>query len=206
MQNSDAPGGKQIQELQQLWQESTKNESLTIKEKTMMTNINPQLSSFEVEFGTGKKRSVLTYGLMTCIWSFELIQDIRQDEGIYKIIFHAIALLFSAGMLFFHFWVHRNIRHYDESSMQSYVEMNLWRVEQQLQLEQRIFPTAIAIMFAFLTLEITADFSLWHTFLFGMMMTIAFIGIHAYRKGRVDDFLKPLRDKLQSALQQLNEH
>jgi len=171
-----------------------------------MKSMNPQLSSFEAEFGTGKKRTVLGYGLLTCIWAFDLIKDIRQNEGIYEIIFHAVALLFGASMLFFHYWVHRNISHYDESSMQSYVEMNLWRVEQQLRLEDRIFPIAMAIMLVFLTLDITAEFSLWHTFLFGMMMTIAFIGIHAYRKGRIDDLLKPLRDKLQSALQQLNEH
>lgn len=206
MQNSDAPGGKEIQDLQQLWQESAKNESINIKEQTMIKSMNPQLSNFEVEFGTGKKRTVLAYGLLTCIWAFDLIQDIRQNEGIYEIIFHAVALLFGAGMLFFHFWVHRNTSHYDESSMQSYVEMNLWRTEQQLRLEHRVFPIAMAILFAFLTLDITADFSLWHTFLFGMMMTIIFIGIYAYRKGRVDDLLKPLHDKLQSALQQLNEH
>lgn len=206
MQNSDALGGKEIQDLQQLWQESAKNESINIKEQTMIKSMNPQLSNFEVEFGTGKKRTVLAYGLLTCIWAFDLIQDIRQNEGIYEIIFHAVALLFGASMLFFHFWVHRNTSHYDESSMQSYVEMNLWRTEQQLRLEHRVFPIAMAILFAFLTLDITADFSLWHTFLFGMMMTIIFIGIYAYRKGRVGDLLKPLRDKLQSALQQLNEH
>lgn len=206
MQNSDAPDGKEIQDLQQLWQESTKNESINIKEQAMMKSINPQLANFEAEFGTGKKRTVLAYGLLTCLWAFDLIQDIRQNEGIYEIIFHAVALLFGVGMLVFHYWVHRNTSHNDESSMQSYVEMNLWRIEQQLRLEDRIFPIAMAIMLVFLTLDITADFSVWHTFLFGMMMTIAFIGIYAYRKGRVDDLLKPLRDKLQSALQQLNEH
>jgi hypothetical protein len=205
MQDDDSSEQKQIQGLQKMWQQSITNDSLIVEKKNMMKNINPQLASFEVEFGTGKRRVISTYSILSCIWAFSLIQDIRHNAHIYEMIFHTAALLFGTGMLVFHYWIYRNTSNYDESSMQHYLEMNVWRIEQQLRLEQRIFPIALGVLFAFLTLEITVGFSIWHTFLFGMMMTIVFIGVYAYHKGRVDDLLKPLHDKLKSTLQQFND-
>lgn len=208
MQNEDSQNknDNELHDLRSLWQESTTQESINIKETAMFQKIYRPISNFELEFGTGKDRTLVAYSILTGVWAFSLFKDIQHNAGIYEIAFHTIAMFFGIGMVLFHYWIRKKTSHYDQSSLQDYMEMNLWRVEQQLILEYRVFPAAMIILFVFLTLYLTDDLNLSNKLLFGTVMVILFLGLYAYRKNRVKDLLKPLRDKLQSALQQLNEH
>lgn len=200
MQNSDAPGGKEIQDLQQLWQQTTTTNSLKIKEREMVRDIQYQVDTFDEKFGMGTLKNSSMAGFMTIMFIFIATRDFMRDS---KANIPFIILAIIQGILFlFHTVTRLQQRKYNMSNARDYFTYNLERVQRQL-LWMKIIPLLVVPLFVAIYFYYPADqlSPIWITILAAIPIvgTGYFIWLYHYQ-------IIPLRDKLQSALQQLNEH
>ncbi len=203
MQNSDAPGSKEIQDLQQLWQESTTNESFTIKERAMMTHINKEISNFNLLFGTGQWGQIILDSSLFCIFTLELLEAIWHNKPD-KIAFRLAFMLTALSFLVFHGTVKFKMRTFNHNTSREYLQMQLMRVKQEINFREKTTPLLSPVIFGLLILGFWNDLPLWSI----ILLVILFISLQIanFSKKLISKELYPLRDKLQSALQQLNEH
>lgn len=203
MQNSDAPGGKEIQDLQQLWQKSTTNESFTIKERAMMTRINKEISNFNLFFGTGQWGQIILDSSLFCIFTLELLDAIWHNKPD-KIAFRLAFMLTALSFLVFHGTVKFKMRTFNQNNNRECIQMQLMRVEQEIKFREKTTPLLSPVIFGLLILGIWNDLPLWSIIL--LVTLFIPLQIANFSKKLIPKELYPLRDKLQSALQQLNEH
>ncbi len=200
MLSDDSSGSKQIQDLQKMWQQTTTNDSLKIKEREMVNNIQYQMDRFDAKFGLGTLKNSSMAGFMTLMFIFIATRDFVRGSGA-NIPFIILAVI--QGILFlFHTVTRLQQRKYDMSDARDYFTYNLERVKLQL-LWMKIVPLLLAPLFVAIYFHYPADQSspIWITILTAIPIigTGYFIWLYRYQ-------IIPLRDKLQSALQQLNEH
>lgn len=203
MQNSDAPDGKEIQDLQQLWQKSTKNESFTIKERAMMTRINKEVSNFNLLFGTGQWGQIILDSSLFCIFTLELLDAIWHNKPD-KIAFRLAFMLSALSFLVFHGTVKFKMRTFNHTNNREYLQMQLMRVEHEIKYREKFAPILMVLVFGLLIVGMWNDLPIWSIVLLVLFFILVFSG--SIGKGMMNDELLPLRSKLNASLQQLNEH
>lgn len=203
MQDSNAPGGKEIQDLQQLWQESTTNESFTIQERVMMARINKEVSNFNLLFGTGQWGQIILNGFLLCIIALELLDAIWHNKPD-KIAFRLALMLTMLSFFIFYGMVKFKMRSFNQNNNQECIQMQLMRVEQEIKFREKTTPLLGPVIFGLLILGLWNDLPLWSIIL--LVTLFIPLQIANFSKKLIPKELYPLRDKLQSALQQLNEH
>ena len=204
MQNSDASGDKEIQDLQQLWQQTITTNSLKIKEREMVQDIQQQMGTFEKKFGFGASRGVqsiviviitiiLNYFLQTFLFGWK-------NSGLISLFAASIfALLFGYQVI-----TKRQMRHFDMRNLYDYFTFSLMRVRRQMLVQILYVPFVIIALFV---IWFTSDKGKAVSTLGAIIISsIIIAGLSTFLAWEYKHKLIPLRDKLQSALQQLNEH
>jgi len=204
MQNSHAPGSKEIQDLQQLWQQTITTNSLKIKEREMLQDIQQQMETFEKKFGFGASRGIqsIVMVIITIILN-SFVQTFLfgwKNSGLISLLSASIFALFLGYQLF----TKRQMRHFDMRNSHDYFKLNLMRVRRQMLVQILYVPFVIIALFViWFTTDKGKDVSTLEAII---ISSIVIAGLSTFLAWEYKHKLIPLRDKLQSALQQLNEH
>lgn len=205
MQNDESQNeeDKYLGDLRSLWQESTTKESINIKEQAMMSRIRVEMNYFNSFFATGHWGQIIFNCILFSNAAFNIADGIRHND-IYKIAFHLAIALAMLCFIIFHGKVKFKMRSFNQSNNREYTLLQIMRVEQEIKFREKTAPLLSPVIFGLLILGLWNDLPLWSIIL--LVVLFITLQIANFSKKLISKELYPLRDKLQSALQQLNEH
>ncbi len=199
MQGDDSSENKQIHRLQEMWQQSITNDSLKIKEREMINSIQHQMDMFDNQFGLGTWKMSSMNGFMAVFFLLIATRDFMRDS---KANIPFVLLAIMQGVMFlFHTLSRIKKNSYDMGKAQDYIAYNLQRVQLQILLT-KITPILVLPIFVVLYwyYPISQDSWEWRM----IILALPIIGV-AWSVWQYKNKLIPLRTRLKSALQQLNE-
>ncbi len=205
MQNDESQSEKDevLRDLQNLWHESTNKETLKIQEKAMLKDIQKQMQLVDFLLPSGGWSVIALQLFLMVKVMVATYQSILHEDTNKIILGFMITLVLLA-------WAGRNILArvkidaFDTNNQRDFLHRQLARVQTEIFYQTKILPYLLIIIFASFTA------SLWFKFevskIINCLTVLVLMVLQFTHKGSGQDKLIPMRDKLQSALQQLNEH
>ncbi len=184
---------EELNDLKNLWQQTITNDSLKIKEREMLREIQYDMDTFDEKFGFGTWKQVIFTGLMSVMM---ILMSMKQTLQISKSIFLLLAIM-SPIQFIFHLWTKLEKRKYDLFKTEDYYTYNLERVRRQmawLRYSSGFFLGGCAALYAGYWDEISADLT-FHILLLAALVLGSVYGIWQYKYR-----LMPLRNNLRDAL------
>jgi hypothetical protein len=190
---STEQNSQELNDLKSLWQQTTTTDSLKIKEREMLREMQRDMDTFDEKYGFGTWKQVILTGLMSVMM---ILMSMKQTLQISKSIFLLLAIM-SPIQFIFHLWTKLEKRKYDLCKTEDYYAYNLERVRRQmtwLRYSSGFFLGGCASLYAGYWDEISADLT------FHILLLTAFVFGSIYGVWQYKYRLIPLRNNLRDAL------
>lgn len=203
MRANESQEPKSNDDLQQLWQQSIHNESIKLKKEKMIHDINKQIKLIDFMLPSGRWSVSLFMIFMAVRGIVKLLKGIDiGDED--KIIFGVADFICFSALAIRSIIVDIKTSHFNENNERDYCRKQLARIKLQIFYVQYLSPFLLVICSIALVLSMVLDFQLWKAALVGFGI-FTFMFVIYFDRDQLQNKLLPLRDKLESALQHLNE-
>lgn len=203
MHANESQEPKSNDDLQQLWQQSIHNESIKLKAGQMILDIKQEVQRIEYIFPSGKWSVDLVLIFMAVRGVVRLFNGIEIGDT-NKIIFAVADMIFWSLLAIRQIIVDNKTSHFNENNERGYCRKQLERIRLQIMYMRYLSPFLSTVLTLALLLSMWLDFRVWWALFY-----CCGIGVIVYmelsNRSLVKEKLLPLRDKLESALQHLNE-
>lgn len=203
MHANESQEPKSNDDLQQLWQQSIHNESIKLKARQMILDIKQEVQRIEYIFPSGKWSVDLVLIFMAVRGIVRLFNGIEIGDT-NKIIFAVADIIFWSLLAMRQIIVDNKTSHFNENNERGYCRKQLERIRLQIMYMRYLSPFLSTVLTLALLLSMWLDFRVWWALFY-----CCGIGVIVYmelsNRSLVKEKLIPLRDKLESALQHLNE-
>lgn len=177
--------------LQTLWQQTTTNDSLKIKEREMIRDIQFDMETFDEKYGFGTWKMVIMSAIISALAIFSTVRDFVRGQKSPMIL---IAILYPI-IFCFHLWTRLEMRKYDLSKTEEYFAYNLERVRRQMSAIHYGAPFVFTGLAIWLVDDFISEERIF-TISLGIFTLIASVFVWWQYKYR----LTPLRNRLRNAL------
>lgn len=193
MSNQEQTNQEDLKNFKQLWQQSTTNQSIKLKEREMLREIQYDMDSFDEKYGFGTTKQLILSGVISVLM---IIVSIKQTNPMFKAIFLLLSVLHPAHFLF-QLWTRFEKRRYDVLDSVGFYEYSLERVKRQMlwmKLSAGFLFGGLATIFAGFWDELSTDKTYYTFFALAMIVGVGYMAWqYRYR-------LMPLHNRLHDAL------
>ncbi|MCU0424849.1 MAG: hypothetical protein MUF71_04400 [Candidatus Kapabacteria bacterium] len=190
-------------DLQKLWQQSIHNDSIKLKAGQMILDIKKEVQRIEYIFPSGKWSVDLVLIFMAVRGTVRLFNGIEIGDT-NKIIFAVADMIFWSLLAVRQIIVDINTSRFNENNERGYCRKQLERIRLQIMYIRYLSPFLTTILTLALLLSMWLDFRVWWALFYCCCIGLG-VYMEILNQSLVKEKLLPLRNKLESALQQLNE-
>ena len=203
MQDDDSSEDKQIRSLQEMWQQSITNDAVTFNEREVMANIQREIRLLSHHLPP-RSWSVIAFFIFLLARAIALAVKGFEIGDASKILWGYTGIIFWSIFAARHILVRAITYKFDMSSYSDFLTGWLVRVKQEIFYQITISPYLIAMLIFSTVISLWFDARLWLVASYVLLLSIVIV-LEIKARDFAKNELEPLRNKLESALQQLNE-
>jgi hypothetical protein len=191
---SNEQNAQELNDLKNLWQQTSTTNSLKIKEREMLREMQRDMDTFDEKYGFGTWKTVILSGFLSLLFVFSATRHILRGNHITPM--EIIQFLYPV-VFFFQLWTRLESRRYEMSKTEDYYAFSLARVRRQMSFVRLGMPFMLGLLIAWFIIDYDNFVQdIVFTVIIGLMLLATVIYSWWQYKYR----LIPLRNNLRDAL------